>query len=72
MNQTHAAAPSRWLASVPSRKSERFALDYATWRAHLAAPGSRFDAAPAASTRIVHLDAAPRPAATADDERRTA
>jgi hypothetical protein len=72
LNQTQFAASSRWLSSVPTRKSARFALDYATWRAHIAAPGSRFDAAPTASPRIIHLDAATHPAASTADERRTA
>jgi hypothetical protein len=56
----------------PTRKAERFQLDYATWRAHLAAPGSRFESAPSASPRMIHLDTVIRPAGSASDERRTA
>jgi hypothetical protein len=56
----------------PVRQSERFVLDYATWRAHIAAPGSRFDSAPSTFPRIIRLDAASRQAAAAADERRTA
>jgi hypothetical protein len=56
----------------PKRKAERFQLDYATWRAHLAAPGSKFASAPSASPRIIHLDTKPDPAGSASDERRTA
>jgi hypothetical protein len=72
MNQTPFAASSRWLTSLTARKSARFALDYATWRARIAAPGSRFDSAPEAAPRIVRLETAPRSAASANDERRTA
>jgi hypothetical protein len=56
----------------PKRKAERFQLDYATWRDHLAAPGSRFEPASSASPQIIHLDTVVRPAGSASDERRTA
>jgi hypothetical protein len=35
------------IAKGPPRRAERFPLDFASWRAHLAAPGSRFEAAQA-------------------------
>ncbi len=72
MNQTPFAASSRWLTSLTSPKSARFALDYATWRARIAAPGSRFDSAPEAAPWIVRLETAPHSAASTNDERRTA
>ena len=66
------AASSHRLTGVPSHKTERFALDYASWRAHLAAPGSRFEVASPASPRIIQLETVVWPAASAGDERRTA
>jgi hypothetical protein len=65
-------APSPVVATGPSRKPARVTLDFATWRARIAAPGSRFEPAQPASPRIVHLDAASRAAAAVDAERRTA
>lgn len=65
-------APSPVVATGPKRKAERFALDFATWRAHLAAPGSRFEPVPSASPRIVRLNAVSRAAAATEAERRTA
>jgi len=60
------------VATGPPHQAERFPLDYASWRAHLAAPGSRFEPAESASPRIVHLDAATDPAASADADRHAA
>jgi hypothetical protein len=37
-------------------KADRFQLDFATWRAHLAAPGSRFTSTPPAPSVIIRLD----------------
>jgi hypothetical protein len=54
------------------RQTERFPLDYASWRAHLAAPGSRFEPARSTSRRIAHLDAATRAPASAHDQRHAA
>ena len=38
------------------RKAKRFTLDYGTWRAHIAAPGSRFEPEQTAEPRIIRLD----------------
>ncbi len=64
--------PRRAVATDPPQQAERFPLDYASWHAHLAAPGSRFEPARSASRRIVHLDAATRPAASSNEERHAA
>jgi len=60
------------VATGPPHQAERFPLDYASWRAHLAAPGSHFESSQSASRRIVHFAAATRPAASTNDERRAA
>lgn len=64
--------PRRAVATGPPQQAERFPVDYASWRAHLAVPGSRFESAQPASRRIVHLDAASRPADSANHERHAA
>jgi hypothetical protein len=66
------AAPGRAGKTGPTRKGERVTLDFATWRAHLAAPGSTFTPLPSASSRIVRLDPLIRATEPADAERRTA
>ena len=60
------AAPGETTSKSPDRTGERFQLDFVSWRARLAAPGSRF-ATPAPP--VVHLDAVSRPAAASRDER---
>ena len=64
--------PDWSVATGPPPRAERFPLDYASWRARLAAPGSHFDPAPSASPRIIHLDTVIRSAVSTSDERRTA
>jgi hypothetical protein len=64
--------PHQVAAKGPPRRAERFPLDYASWRAHLAAPGSHFEPAPPASPRIIHLDTVIRSTVSTSDERRTA
>jgi hypothetical protein len=64
--------PGSVRATGPKRRAERFALDYATWRAHLAAPGSRFEPTQAAMPPIVRLDAVSRVAGSVEAERKTA
>ncbi len=66
------AAPGRAGGPDPTRKGERVTLDFATWRAHLAAPGSTFPPSPSASSRIARLDPLPRATEAAEAERRTA
>ena len=56
----------------PDSMGTRFTLDFATWRAHIAAPGSRFDSAQPASARIVRLDSFSRAAGAPGAERRIA
>jgi hypothetical protein len=56
----------------PKRKAARFQLDYETWRAHLAAPGSRFAPDRAAPSRAGRLDAMCRAVEAAELERRAA
>jgi hypothetical protein len=64
--------PRQDVATGQPHQEDRFPLDYASWRAHLAAPGSRFESAQTASRRIVYLDAATHPAASANHERHAA
>jgi hypothetical protein len=64
--------PRQVVATGPPCRAERFPLDYASWRAHLAAPGSRFEAASSASLQIIHLKTVIWSAASAGDQRRTA
>jgi hypothetical protein len=54
------------------RKAERVTLDYATWHARLAAPGSRFEPARPASAQIVRLVPGVHGVDAAEVERRTA
>ena len=64
--------PHQAVATDPPQHAEHFPLDYPSWRAHLAAPGSHFESSQSASRRIVHFAAATRPAASTNDERRAA
>jgi hypothetical protein len=64
--------PRQDVAKGPPQQAGRFSLDYASWRAHLAAPGSRFETMQSASPRIVHVDAATRQAVSTNDERHAA
>jgi hypothetical protein len=60
------------LTTDAERTPARFTLDFATWRARIAAPGSRFEPARPASPRIVRLDALSRAAVSEEGERRMA
>ena len=53
-------------------KTERFSLDYATWRARIAAPGSRFEPEQPAESQIVRLVPVRRAADLPEVEKRTA
>jgi hypothetical protein len=64
--------PDSISAMGPKRKTERASLDFEAWRAHLAAPGSKFKSTRPQPPRIVHLDTVLRPADAAELERRTA
>jgi hypothetical protein len=64
--------PGQVGATGPPPPAERFPLDYASWRAHLAAPGSRFESTKSASPDIVLLDAATNQAASTNHERHAA
>jgi hypothetical protein len=66
------AAPGRAGRTTPTRKGEHVARDFATWRAHLAAPGSTFPPLPSAASRIVRLAPLIRATEPAAAERRTA
>ena len=59
-------------ATGPKRKPARVTLDFATWRAHLAAPGSRFELAQPASAQIVRLDTVSHAAGAPEAERHIA
>jgi hypothetical protein len=52
--------------------SERFQLDYATWYARIAAPGSRIRRTPSKMRPIVHLETIARPAQAEGFERQIA
>ncbi len=65
-------APGLIVPTDTTRKPARVTLDFATWRARLAAPGSRFAPAPPAPPPIVRLDALRRAAVSAEGERRMA
>jgi len=65
-------APGRAGRTNPTQKGERVARDFATWRAHLAAPGSTFPPLPSAAARIVRLAPLIRATEPAAAERRTA
>lgn len=54
------------------RKEDRFQLDYASWYARLAAPGSRIEPTRRASKPIVHLDTVSGAANPIGSERLTA
>jgi hypothetical protein len=64
--------PDSISAMSPTRKAERFQLDFEAWRAHLAAPGSKFNSTRPLSSRIVRLDTVRPEADAAEPERRTA
>ena len=59
-------------ATIPSTATERVSLDYASWYARIAAPGSRVATARPAPRPIVRLDTAIHPAHSAGRERRIA
>jgi hypothetical protein len=65
-------APGPITTTDPTRKPARFTLDFATWRARIATPGSRFEPVQPASPRIVRLDALSREAVSSEGERRMA
>ena len=65
-------APGPIVPMDATRQPARVTLDFATWRARIAAPGSRFAPAPPASPPIVRLDALHRVAVSAEGERRMA
>jgi hypothetical protein len=66
------AASGGVVLSEVTQKAERIVLDFATWRAHLAAPGSTFPPSPWAAPRIIRLDPRTRAMESAEVERRTA
>ena len=59
-------------ATIPSTATERVSLDYASWYARIAAPGSRIPTARRALRPIVRLDTVAYPALSAGIERRIA
>jgi hypothetical protein len=65
-------APGRVVSTGPSPKANRFQLDYASWHACIAAPGSRIGMALSRTHPIVRLDTAADPAKSAGLERRIA
>jgi hypothetical protein len=60
------------VSTGPDPATERFQLDYASWYARIAAPGSRIRLAQSATRPIVRLDAAAATANAAGLERRIA
>jgi hypothetical protein len=64
--------PDSISAMGPTRKADRFQLDFETWRAHLAAPGSKFNSTRPLSARVVRLDTVRPPADVAEPDRRAA
>ena len=69
---SHAARVRPFYRDRPDPTGTRFTLDFETWRAHIAAPGSRFDSSQPAPLRIVRLDAISRTVESPEAERRTA
>ena len=65
-------APGPIVPTDATRKPARVTLDFATWRARIAAPGSRFAPASPALPPIVRLDALRRAAVSAEGARRMA
>lgn len=68
------ATSGKVVSAGPGPATERFTLDYASWYARLATPGSKSPngmAQPAAS-RILRLETAARPATSAAPVRRIA
>ena len=55
-----------------ARKAKRVSLDYVTWRARIAAPGSRFEPEQTADPRIIRLDPTRYAIASSELEKRTA
>jgi hypothetical protein len=53
----------------PGHQEKRGTLDFATWRARLAAPGSRFEPSPLPVARSVRIDAETQPATPAAEQR---
>jgi hypothetical protein len=66
------ATSGKVVVTGPAAATERFSLDYATWHARIAAPGSRIGLAQSAPRPIVSLDTAAHPAPSAGRERRIA
>ena len=64
--------PSSIVTIGSGHKAARRALDFETWRAYLAAPGSRFCAAPPASRQVIRLMPGSQAAFSLERERRTA
>jgi hypothetical protein len=60
------------VATGAGTATERVSLDYASWYARIAAPGSRIPAARRAPRPIVRLDTAAHPASSAELDRRIA
>jgi hypothetical protein len=67
-----AATSGNVVATGPGPATERFSLDYASWYARIAAPGSRVTTARPTPRPIVRLDTAVHPANSAELERRIA
>jgi hypothetical protein len=68
----HPVTSGRVVAIGSSPQADRVQLDYASWYARLAAPGSRIRLAQSATRPILRLDTATRAADSAAAERRTA
>jgi hypothetical protein len=68
----HPVTSGRVVAIGSSPKADHVQLDYASWYARLAAPGSALGLAQSATRPIVCLDTATRAADSAAAERRTA
>ena len=66
------ALSGRVVTTGPKQKADRIQLDYASWYARLAAPGSAIGLAQSATHPIVRLDTVTRAADSAAVERRTA
>jgi hypothetical protein len=67
-----AATTAKVVATGAGTATERISLDYASWYARIAAPGSRIPAARRALRSIVRLDTVAYPALSAGIERRIA
>ena len=67
-----AATTAKVVAAGAGTATERVSLDYASWYARIAAPGSRITRARPAPRSVVRLDTAAHPAHSAELERRIA